>query len=374
MLTSVEATDRAKLFLSFIGCDSNSNRDSLKCAQTVPSRTILDAYKKLDLYMYTEEKYETELYLPVIDGVTFDKDIDELARDNNFKQCDIITGFNSDEFAAFFLSSYNILGNEPSGYVRRAENFDYSDFLSGLRKVFKYYPIYPYLVDEAFLKTIVKKYFTESELRDIGSVNLVPKLSQIVSDFQYVCQSFQIAEYYSKAGNQAYVYELNYKLHDRGIPEDLNDYFGAATHGDELSITFANILTDDFEHVTETDIKITKEIVNYWTNFVKYNNPNPSTYSWKPFLDKSMLRIPKDVTKIGRFIEFNNNGVMMKKDYSSHQCRLWGFNSNRKLDKEKLDGFYFFFSPEKVSEGLWFIFRMLLLIVFKKILKSTLFK
>lgn len=336
LLTSEEATDRAKLFLSFIGCESSSNLDALKCAQAVSSQTILTAYKELDLYMYTQEKYETELYLPVVDGIGFDKGIEKLVRDNDFKQCNIITGFNSDEFATFFVSTYNILGDEQSEYIRRARDFDYTNFLAGLRLVFKYYPIYPYVSDESLINTIVKKYFTENDLENIGSVNLVRKLSQIVSDFQYVCQSFDLAEYYSKSGNQAFVYEYNYKQHDRGIPEELNDYFGSATHGDELSMTFADILTDDFEHITKKDIEMAKNIVSYWTNFVKYNNPNPPISnnsnpftSWISFLDKSKPIIPDDVSKIGRIIEFNNNGVKMKKGYLSHHCKLWGFNGNQ---------------------------------------------
>ena len=50
-----------------------------------------------------------------------------------------------------------------------------------------------------------------------------------MSDFWFVCQAFELAEVYSNANLDAYVYEFKHRGAETCIPS----YLGVATHGDE---------------------------------------------------------------------------------------------------------------------------------------------
>ena len=56
------------------------------------------------------------------------------------------------------------------------------------------------------------------------------------------------AEYYSMEGNDVYVYNFNFKPIDSGIPSELQEYFGAATHSDEVSLIFGDIFSEYLIH------------------------------------------------------------------------------------------------------------------------------
>ena len=188
--------DRAQIFLDKTGCNRPSNQESLECAKRLSSEKILSVYNELDEFMIHQNKYETEIYLPVIDFDVYHKPIDELAAEKSFKQCNLLAGYNSDESAVFLIESYLVLGENEEEHAQEAQSFGYDRFYTELQKIFKFYPVYPYLSDTSFVNDIVSQYLSRSELQNVHSVNVnwVKLLSQITSDFQYVCQCYQIGK------------------------------------------------------------------------------------------------------------------------------------------------------------------------------------
>jgi len=82
--------------------------------------------------------------------------------------------------------------------------------------------------------------------------------------------------------------------------------------------------------------KFTENFLYYWTNFIKYNDPNylrPNikTESWLPFSDDSKTLEKANASAqltSARYLVFNQNDFIMSNDFSVHQCDLWGYTSN----------------------------------------------
>jgi len=178
----------------------------------------------------------------MIDNHVYYAPLEKLITQSRFKQCSIITGYNSDESATFLVDTYQVLGSNPDKYAEQAEVFDYKAFVKGLQKLFVYWPIYPYSPNQHLLSRIIDRYYLPIAQAG-GSVNFLGLLSRLFSDFQYVCQAYQIADAYAQHQNKVYVYEMSYKLRHTGIPDSLKKYFGATTHGDEVSVMLGNIVS-----------------------------------------------------------------------------------------------------------------------------------
>ncbi len=330
-MTSKEATSRAKIFFSSIGCTCLSYQESINCAKKKSKDQILAAYKNSDEYLINSQgKYEPEIHLPVIDNVVFHKPIFQLTAERAFKKCNIITGYNQNEASLFVIYSYFILGIDPENYLNTAKNFNFEKFYFALSKYIKYFPIYPYQ-DKNLVTRIYQEYFTSSDIININPANiakvLLGKLSKIASDFQYNCQATQMASIYSRSGFKAYVYNFAYNLSIKGIPEDLTEYFPGPTHGDELLLTFGYPLSEALIYLDDNQRLLTKTIVDYWTNFVKYDDPNgfeSGDVLWKHFAEENNSQI-QDFSNIGRIINFKNNETSMVTGYTENHCDFWKF-------------------------------------------------
>ena len=171
----------------------------------------------------------------------------------------------------FLIYDYSVLGKNEEDYLNSAKKFNSESFHIELKKIFKYFPVYPYLSTDELISQIIQEYLPND---DAPQINFVKLLSQITSDLQYVCQAFQLAEYYSRQGNDVFVYEFDYKVHDSSIPPDLKDYFGLTTHGDEGDITFGYIFSKEYNSTSPAERVLSRQVMTYLSNFVKYDNPN----------------------------------------------------------------------------------------------------
>ncbi len=171
---------------------------------------------------------------PTIDYIMFNDTMDKIIQSGQVKNCKIITGFDSEEYFLFTIDS---IANSSNlyGYF----GFHFKQFLAQINKQFYFYPSYPFKAPDNFAKQLVDAYFKVSKM----PFNLIYPVYmnyfiQIMSDFWFVCQSFDIAEIYSSFNLDAYVYEFKYRGSNTYIPT----YLGTATHGDELFYVFGGPL------------------------------------------------------------------------------------------------------------------------------------
>ena len=71
-----------------LNCRNSSNIEVLSCLQSIDKSKLSNSLDEYNTYMVKGDKL-------------FPKETEELAAENSFKKCNIITGFNSDEFGSF---------------------------------------------------------------------------------------------------------------------------------------------------------------------------------------------------------------------------------------------------------------------------------
>jgi len=296
----------------------------LACAKAASQVKILEGYKLLDEYMANNQlNFESDIFLPAIDNIVFRKSISELAKENSFKKCNIITGYNSDEASKFLLYIYKIFST--GNWLAEAQSFSYQSFMSSLQKIYKFFPFYPQLSNSDVIKAIVNQYFSTFEQNctdSVSSVEYIRRLIRIYSDKQHICQAYDIARLYSNVGQNAYVYNYQYYISGGSIPTFLKDYFGIASNADELIVTSGNSLKEEqTDAETMLNNRFTLDILTYWSNFVKYENPNGLVTSdlitWRSFSDM------KETNENGRTIVFQNSGNKIQSGFSENKCDFW---------------------------------------------------
>ena len=214
-MSSNSVTASTKLLFNEIGCSNKTtNNEALKCAQDTPTASILEALNKLSFKV---------TFRLVQENSTFNQSIDELVESGSFKKCNIITGFNSDEYG-FFLAAQMPLSQAKS--LSYAQLKQYLNFL--------WLPERP---TDVLINNILNEYqVSNSSVKE----TFVDYLIQIQSDQGFVCQSLAMAEAYARSGSQVYMYKYQYLI--SSSPYDR--IYGLAVHTSELPIVFAEALSN----------------------------------------------------------------------------------------------------------------------------------
>ena len=232
------------------------------------------------------------------------------------------TGIDSDEYAFFMwenLVGFGILDipdtSNTNSLLSIAQNFNMNQLRTSLTEIYQGYPFNnPLTPHPALVDSIITEYFTPQELANPATIKLISRFSKIMSDHWYNCQAFQLSAIYSRAGNNAFLYNFNYRLPTSNIPAPLSDYFGPATHADELWATFADPVTaDGFGDFSQADRDLTARVVSYWTNFVKFDNPSAVVSDWLPYSSTGY--------ETGRYLLMSREGMTMQAGIK--HCQFW---------------------------------------------------
>ena len=338
LISSNEAENRSKELLYFLGCDKNiSNSELLNCAQKLDANLILNAtFKYLRNKIFKKEIYSllSGTHFPlVINNETFKEPIEKIIEKKNVKKCKIITGFNSGEFG---LSVPGIeianLGPDPSKWEENAKAINSTVFADIIENLFHYYPRYPLLKNETFVTQLLNEYSISLEKPN----SYIEVLIKIFSDFLFICPSFEMAEVYTKLGQEAFVYYYEHIISSSIYPK----IFGAV-HTDELPMMFAEILSNKkaplisdnywssaFHNYFDDERKFNENFLNYWINFVKHDDPNYSLNSglsaWSSFINNSQMKV-NGFSDVGRFLSLRTQDIKMNTGFSSHKCVFWNY-------------------------------------------------
>ena len=134
-----------------------------------------------------------------------------------------------------------------------------------------------------------------------------------------------MARVYSRSGQNVFVYNFGYRLPTSSVPQGLVEYgFGNATHGDELVVTFGRPLSEYAGVTSEADRAFTRSILTYWTNFMKFDNPNGGVgtaggVGWQAFVANGSASFGD-----GRTIVFQaGQSARMQTGFSQNKCTFW---------------------------------------------------
>ena len=227
LITSEEATKRSKDYLGGknLGCDvTKSNEEILKCARELNASRLAD---------------ENTGYYFVIDNDLFNKTIAELVKEKSFKKCNILTGFNADEFVLYFTTPIlNFLKNDSTKWTQDWKNVNINNFNSTI----EYFNRNEISNDNNFYTSLIREYFTSNDLTNLNSnisvIDFATYLNRIESDYIFICQSFNMAELFFSEKQNVYVYKYEYRISSSSFPESL----ASAIHVDELPIIFGEPL------------------------------------------------------------------------------------------------------------------------------------
>lgn len=315
LLSADEATQKATQLFKEIGCgNATSFNEKLVCAQAANANAILNATPQINQL--------------VIDGQIFTKSIQDLANEGNFKKCPIISGFNSDE-QGFFVPF--TIGQAA------AKNMNYGTF----ENLIKALPI-----GNTDLNQIYTKYIPSGSLNNIQNLNSSLYLQtyfEIANDATWKCSAFDVAELYASASLGVYMYEYAY-----GIESSRSDAaFGIAVHADEVPIVFGEPLSNkppsfqnQFSYNYSVEAKrFSETVMNYWTNFAKYNDPNYSkspgdSQYWQALNEQSTnLNTLTAAEKLNtaRYLRLTNDAITTVTGFGSHQCDFWNYTKNGDL-------------------------------------------
>lgn len=158
--------------------------------------------------------------------MVFNRSIGELANENKFKKCNILAGFDSDEWGYLLPIS---LGQGQFWNSQAIVNFNYTEFYNNMINVLG--------VSKSTIQEVYSAYFSQEVLNNLqaqSSLFYFQSLVRIGGDLGFVCPTFDIAELWTLQSNlKAYVYEYKYR----------SEYFANANgtiygvgHGSEIPI------------------------------------------------------------------------------------------------------------------------------------------
>lgn len=88
-------------------------------------------------------------------------------------------------------------------------------------------------------------------------------LDQMSADSDFVCNTEELGQKLSENGNKVFRYFFNHQSSQNPWPA-----WSGVKHGDELEFTFGLPLTDR-DSYPRKEIRFTRDVVKYWTKFVR---------------------------------------------------------------------------------------------------------
>ncbi len=249
--------------LSLLPCNNASETKNIseliKCARAVDSRTLF-----IKANEYVRKNIESNSlfnFLPVVDNYFLTDDPVSLVNQGKFKKCPILLGANKNEANLFFyylLDEYRDLSKRP--------NISSQKFNALLDRIFMFYPKYPSKTSISTLESIKYRYtnWNNVESRQANFENL----DRAAGDFELVCPTVDFANYYAMNNLSVYFYHFT----ERGSASPLPEWFGAI-HTAEIPFVFGTPLEYPYRY-TPIEMQLSRKMMRYWSNFVRYENPN----------------------------------------------------------------------------------------------------
>jgi carboxylesterase type B len=373
-ISQVEANRRARDVLVRSGCanDNSTSTEFAFCALNSPDLVKASRiyFKEVNMNNYVSQEFTMTAFVPVIDGKVIKDQPINLLRNGQFKKCPILNGFTTDEGTSF-IAFTGILGLSNQ-QIKKPYSINHRTLQNFLKDYFKFYPNlkshhHNYhesntkyrnnLITDSILHDytkIVDQQTQENLTSPLIKPNYFNTLGKIIGDEMFTCPGYDFANYLAKFNSTVYMYLFAHRISSTPWPR----WFGA-THGDELAFTFAHpivqrqpIYDPDYHYEDKTSVnpwshpnhrylnsekQLTIEIITYWSNFAKYNDPNGKEEKlkhWPPYtlfeqnFDQSFnassnISNMTNLHDSGRYMILKTNGTKVSRGYSLEICQLW---------------------------------------------------
>ena len=165
---------------------------------------------------------------------------------------------------------------------------DYNQFRSVIYNNFNYYPTFPNRISDQNLNEIAFQYSNQNtSFRE-------ENIAYAAGDFQYLCPSNLMADYYTQYGMNVYKYYFTNKANNG--------------HGGDLAYIFGSVITPTDEMI------FSLKLMNYWANFIRNNEPN----------NVNSLTWPSYTTNTKRpYLNEDKNNFSIMFNVRTEFCAIW---------------------------------------------------
>ncbi|XP_078000348.1 acetylcholinesterase-like [Glandiceps talaboti] len=242
---------------SFTGYFVRAFVNSLGCAMDgVNTSAVVDCLRGQSPHNISSNPFAGMNHFIVVDGEFLDNDIDTLLESGNFKNTEIMSGNSQNE------GMIDMVRISPGFSMETEGAITYDQFKTTVK-----YIIYGYYGVKDIVTTATTFQYTDWTAKT-DPYKLRDGIDDLFGDYILKCPNIVIANIYSDLGNDVYYYELRRRSSISPWP----DWMGAV-HGDEISYLFGHPLVPDSGSNNE-DVALSRQMMEYWTNFAKYGNPN----------------------------------------------------------------------------------------------------
>ena len=318
LFTSAELTKRSRAVFNNSGCnfDLLNSTSFSRCIQSLNASTLFSESNKY--YYNTILQGNTvasgihQMFQLVLDGTEFKESIKDSFSNRRLKNLNVLTGYTLEETAYFVLPilaslKLNQLSLQQTQYL--------------ISQLYAFFPRYLIQPNPNFLNQIFNEYsqYFKTNITDFTGTTI-----QISSDQIFIAPTIDFADFYSK-NNNVYVYSfeqlspvyydcLNVVLKTQG--------YNWVAHNDDLAFTFGIPLSKEIQNdvnpkslFTNKERNFSKQMISYWTNFVKFGNPNgdgsckKNKYVYWPVMSKSSNKNVRNILVLNSNSTFVTNKI-----------------------------------------------------------------
>merc|ERR1711971_397126 len=257
-ITREEAMKRSIRLAEELDCsyDRRNVEDTLECMRDKKEEdiTLLEYYVdnySLNFFPFVVTIDET--FLPMSPRTLLEK--------KAFKDISVLIGSNTNE--GYWSLLYLLPDMFPNNELKMSDReLSQEKYQEAVHQIFSFYP-------KPMRSLIAHEYMDKFTGRD----KLFKSLDQMTGDVDMTCNVEEFAQILASRNNPVYRYFYN---HQSSV--DTWPTWSGSKHGDELEFTFGVPLRSPKLYSAQ-EIKFSRDIITYWTNFAKNGSPNPSN-SW----------------------------------------------------------------------------------------------
>ncbi|XP_054721306.1 neuroligin-4, X-linked-like isoform X2 [Uloborus diversus] len=250
-----DALSYTKQVAAYLKCPTKDNAALVACLGKRPVQDILNAPLRVPDHLTA--------FGPTIDGVVIPGEPAILMEKQNdlFSQYDMLLGVSRIEYYFKFSSQEDRMGIEVSRRDRLLRTL--------VRNLFTYH------LQEIFL-TVVNEY-TDWSKPDQHPINVLDSTADAMGDALVVAPLIRTGGYHSKiqqaSQKRTYLYVFMYQTEESFFAQRMG-----CIHGEDLPYVFGAPMVNSLSHFqrnfSKSESSLSEAVMTYWTNFVKYGDPN----------------------------------------------------------------------------------------------------
>ncbi len=236
-------------------------------------------------------------------------------------------GVNKNEGNYFYVYAFENYRN-----FDKKPTIDDALFKSHIDNIFHFYPQYPLTSTEQIRNEIWKKYSN-------NGMDNFDNLDHAGGDFNFKCPQTKLAQIYRSQSESVFFYYFT-ELSDKFYwPEWLG-----VLHDNVIPFVFGAPLNTS-KGYDEAPKVLAKKILKYWSNFVRFNDPNgeEATSGTIQTLKQSIEYWPRFNEK-NAFLKLNSSQISIEYNLCAEYCSFW---ENLRIGKESVS-----FKKSKNNEDL----------------------